>query len=251
MKHVWWGVGLFLVALIVQWPAAWLAPRVGQITEHRWRLGTAEGTIWRGRAVLYSLDRSSDRWHTGRRIRWNVVWRDLFQGRLAVQTELDDGGGVRFVAGPAGWAIERLNARVPAEQIAVLLPATLADYGWSGAMRAHADEFRCRWGREGCAGKVDFEWSKAAVALIPGPPLGDYQLRLTAEGKALRFDLATVNGRLRIAGAGELSAGMLRFTGEAFATGEHAGNLETILRVIGRPGAGPGRYLIEYREKIR
>ena len=94
-------------------------------------------------------------------------------------------------------------------------------------------------------------WERAAVAQIPGPPLGDYLLRLTAEGAALRFDLKTVRGRLQIAGAGELSAGTLRFAGEAAAAGEGAASLEAVLRSIGRPGSAPGRYLIEYREKMR
>ncbi|OGA19140.1 MAG: hypothetical protein A3H32_01145 [Betaproteobacteria bacterium RIFCSPLOWO2_02_FULL_63_19] len=253
MKRLWWlfAAGLFLLALIVQWPAAWLAPRIEQATQQRWRLGSVRGTVWRGQAVLYSLDRSSGRWHPGRRIHWDFVWGELLRGRLAVQTGLGDAGRVRLAAGPRSWSIEELDATMPAEQIAVLLPATLADYGWSGPMHARAQVFSCQWGRAGCVGRIDLSWTKAAVAYVPGPPLGDYQLRLTAEGKALRFDLATVRGRLRITGAGELSGGALRFTGEAWANGEHAGNLETILQALGRPGAAPGRYLIEYREKIR
>jgi len=139
---------------------------------------------------------------------------------------------------------------VSADQIAALLPGTLGDYGWSGLMRARTGEFRCLWARTDCAGQIELTWESAAVAQVPGPPLGDYRLRLTAEGKALRFDLATTRGRLQITGSGELSAGSLRFAGEAAATEEHAGNLNTILRTLGRPGAAPGRYLIEYREKV-
>jgi len=107
------------------------------------------------------------------------------------------------------------------------------------------------WTRTECAGQIELTWERAAVAQIPGPPLGDYLLRLTAEGAALRFDLTTVRGRLQIAGAGELSSGTLRFAGEAAATGEGAAGLDPVLRAMGRPGTAPGRYLIEYRETMR
>lgn len=135
-----------------------------------------------------------------------------------------------------------------ADQIAALLPGTLGDYGWSGTMRGRGAEFRCRWTRPECTGQIELTWERAAVAQIPGPPLRDYVLRLIAEGEALRFDLTTVRGRLRIGGAEEWSAGTLRFAGEAAATGEGAASLDTVLRAIGRSGTAPGRYLIEYRE---
>jgi len=156
-----------------------------------------------------------------------------------------------LAAGIRGWSIERIDATLSADQIAALLPGTLGDYGWSGTMRGRGAEYRCRWTRPECTGRIELTWERAAVAQIPGPPLGDYRLRLTAEGEALRFDLTTVRGRLQIAGAGELSAGTLRFAAEAAATGEGAAGLDTVLRTIGRSGTAPGRYLIEYRETMR
>lgn len=257
VKRLWlFGVGLFVVAAIVQLPAAWLAPWIAQATHQRWRLGAVEGTLWQGRASVYGLDRPSGRWHPGRGMRWRLVVSELLPGlgglgRLAVQVDLDEGGGARLAAGIRGWSIERLDAMLSADQIAALLPGTLGDYGWSGTMRGRGAEFRCRWTRPECTGQVELTWEHAAVAQIPGPPLGDYLLRLTAEGEALRFDLTTVRGRLQITGAGELSAGTLHFAGEAAATGENATGLDTILRTIGRPGTAPGRYLIEYREILR
>lgn len=244
------GAGLFLSALIVEFPAAWLAPKVAHATHQRWRLAAVEGTLWRGRATVYGFDRPSGRWQPGRGVRWRLAWGEAFRGRLAVQADLDDGGGARLAAGIRGWSIERLDAAVSADQVTALLPGTLGDYGWSGSMRASADEFRCRWSRAECSGKIELTWERAAVAQIPGPPLGDYRLRLTAENEALRFDLGTIRGRLQISGAGELSAGSLRFTGEATAR-EGAGSLDTILRALGRPGAAPGSYLINYREQLR
>jgi hypothetical protein len=81
--------------------------------------------------------------------------------------------------------------------------------------------------------------------------LGDFRVRVTAEGEALRFDVGTLRGRLQIVGAGELTAESLRFSGEAEARGEDNAGLETVLRALGRPGSAPGRYLIEYREALK
>jgi len=257
VKHLWLlGVGLFLLCAIVQLPAAWLAPWIAAATHQRWRLAAVEGTLWQGRATVYGFDRRSGRWHPGRGLRWRLAATELLpgpggSGRLAVQVDLDEGGGAQLAAAIRGWSIERIDAVLSAGQIAALLPGTLGDYGWSGTMRGRGAEFRCVWSRPECTGRIELAWERAALAQIPGPPLGDYLLRLTAEGEALRFDLTTVRGRLQIAGAGELSAGTLRFTAEAGATGEGAASLDTVLRTIGRPGAAPGRYLIEYRETMR
>ena len=257
MTRLWlYGIALFLLAAMVQFPAAWIAPWLAEATHQRWRLGAVDGTVWDGRATVHGFDRPSGRWHPGRGLRWRLVAGELLPGpggpaRLAFQVDFDEGGGARLAAAIGGWSIERIDATLSAGQIAALLPGTLGDYGWSGTMRGRGAQYRCRWARPECTGQIELNWERAAVAQIPGPPLGDYQLRVSAEGEALRFDLKTLRGRLQIAGAGELNAETLRFSGEAEAQGEGAAGLEAVLRAMGRPGTAPGRYLIEYREKLR
>jgi general secretion pathway protein N len=250
MKWLWIvGAALLALAVLVQFPAAWLAAQVARVTQERWRLAHPEGTIWRGRGVLYAQDRVSGRSLAGRGVRWRVVWSALLQGRLSAQIDLDDGGKALLSASMPGWSLEQLDASVPAAQMAVLLPTALSDYGWSGSLGARGGPWRCSWSRPVCTGQVEISWKSAATVQIPGPPLGDYRLRLTAEGEALHFDLGTERGRLQIAGAGEFSAGRMRFKGEASATGEDAGRLEAVLRAVGRPGGKPGHYLIDYQER--
>lgn len=241
------GLALLLAAIAVQFPAAWLAPHVARATHERWRLADAAGTVWNGRAALYSYDRTTASWSPGRALRWHVDWSGLLSGELSAQIAFDDGGKARLSATPRGWMLRGVDATFPAAQLAVLLPSAVGDYGWSGTLAARVSQFGCTWSRPVCRGQADLAWQEAATRHIPGPPLGDYTVRLTGEGEALRYTLATVRGRLQVSGAGEVAAGRLRFTGEAHVDGEDV-RLDSLLRAIARPGAAPGRYLIEYRE---
>jgi len=252
VKRLWLlGIGLFLLAAIAQFPAAWLAPWIEQASAQRWRLGAVEGTVWNGRAMLSAYDRTSGRWHPAVGVHWRFLWNELARGGASLQVSLDQGGGAHLGAGLQGWLIERLDVALPVAYATALLPGTLGEYGWSGTAQARGNGFGCRWSRPVCIGRIDLQWTDAAIKQIPGPALGDYQVRLIAEGEALRFDLGTLRGRLQVAGSGEVNAETLRFSGEAEAKGEGAGGLEAVLRAIGRPGTAPGRYRIEYREKLR
>jgi general secretion pathway protein N len=252
VKRLWLlGIVLFLLAAIAQFPAAWLAPWIGQASGERWRLGAVEGTIWKGRATLSAYDRKSGRWHPALGIHWRFLWSELARGGATLQADLDQGGGAQLSAGFQGWLLERLDVTLPVVYATALLPGTLGEYGWSGTAQARGNGFGCRWSRPVCIGRIDLQWADAAIAQIPGPALGDYRVRLIGEGEALRFDLGTLRGRLQVTGTGELNAETVRFSGEAEAKGEGAAAVETVLRAIGRPGTAPGRYLIEYREKLR
>jgi general secretion pathway protein N len=246
----WWLLGIFLLLLAaaIQFPAAWIAPEVARLTAQRWRLAGVEGTVWRGRGTLYALHRASGHWYAGPTLTWRVMWGELAKGVLAAHIESNDGSRMQAVGRWQGWSLERLEAVLPAVHLAALLPPTLSDYGWSGAIQARTARFGCEWERPDCTGQIEIVWTGAATAQIPGPALGDYRLRLIAEGDALRFDLGTARGRLQLAGSGEFSAGKLRFKGEAAAVGDNDVRLENILRTIGRQGPTPGRYLIEYQE---
>jgi general secretion pathway protein N len=242
------GIALLLLAIIVQFPAAWLAPVIGRMTSERWRLTDIEGTLWSGRAKLYVFDRPTGYWYRGHAMTWRVLWRKLATGVLAAGVGFDDGGRAEITAGARGWTIEGADATFPARQLAVLLPGTIGEYGWGGTIVVRAAAFRCSWGRPTCTGQAELVWGGAATTQIPGSLLGDYRVRVIAEGDALRFTVSTIQGRLQAAGAGEISGGPLRFAGEAYAGGGDL-RLESILRAIGRPGSVPGRYLIDYRER--
>ncbi|MGE5524074.1 MAG: type II secretion system protein N [Rhodospirillaceae bacterium] len=240
------GAAFTLFAIAAQFPASSLAPAVARATNERWRLAGTEGTVWRGRAVLYTYDRTSGYWSPARGVTWHVLWHRLASGVVAAQLQFDDGGRAQLVAGADGWSLADVEASFPAAPLAVLLPSTIGDYGWAGTVIARGTAFRCNWRWPLCTGQFDLAWSGAATAQIPGPALGDYSVRVIGEGDALRFTVGTVRGRLHLVGAGEVSGGRLRFTGEARANANDDVRLESLLRIVGRPGAGPGRYLIEY-----
>lgn len=240
------GAAFTVFAIAAQFPASWLAPVVARATHERWRLAATEGTVWRGGAMLYTYDRTSGYWSAARGVTWHVLWDRLASGVIATQLEFDDNGRAKLAAGLDGWSLADVDASFPAALLAVLLPSTIGDYGWAGTVVARGTAFRCGWRRPLCTGQFDFAWSSAATAQIPGPVLGDYSVRVIGEGDALRFAVSTLQGRLQLAGAGEISAGRLRFTGEARAHANDDVRLESLLRVVGRPGTSPGRYLIEY-----
>ena len=252
MKRLWfYGFALFLLAAIVQFPAAWLAPWTAQATQQRWRLGAVDGTIWQGQATLSAFDRRSGRWHPGIGIRWRFLWTELARGRAALQIDLDDGGQSQLSATYQGWSIDRIDAALPVAYAAALLPGHAGRIRMVGRRAGARRGFRLPMVTSCLHGQDRPGLRNAAVAELPGPALGDFRVRVTAEGEALRFDVGTLRGRLQIAGAGELTAQTLRFSGEAGATGEGAAGLESVLRAMGRPGTAPGRYLIEYKEALR
>lgn len=242
------GIVLTVFVIVARIPAAWLAPAVERATGARWRVADTAGTVWRGGATLYTYDRTTGYWAATRAVQWHTLWRRLTGGVLASQLQFDDGGTAQLTAGFNGWSLENVDATFPAAQLAVLLPSTVGDYGWAGTLAARAGVFRCNWSRPVCAGQFDFGWNGAATVQIPGAPLGDYAIRVIAEGDALRFAVSTLRGRLHVTGAGEVAGGRLRFTGEARANANNDVRLDSLLRVIGRPGSAPGRYLIEYSD---
>src|SRR3990172_3308904 len=102
----WWiaATGLLLLAALIQFPAAWIAPRLASATHERWRLASVDGTIWNGRGTLYAVDGASGRWLPGRPLKWRVLWGALARARLAARIEVDEGGMGGGVGGGPGRA---------------------------------------------------------------------------------------------------------------------------------------------------
>lgn len=245
----------FVPAIVIQWPASWLQVRIGQANGSQWLVSGAEGTIWNGRAALMMADSgassgnkiSNIRWRVVQNIRWKLRWNELWQGRLAFETTLEQ-GSVLILIRTAGIAVEELDTQLPASVLSGVFSGPIGRYGWMGVLQAKSPAFKCAWHSPACEGEIDLLWKDAGVSEIQGPALGSYRSRIVGEGQSVHFDLTTIEGRLQITGTGDVGAGGLRFNGEASATGIDAGRLEAQLRTLGRPVGSAGKYALEYRE---
>lgn len=248
-------VAFFAAAAAIQWPAASLQYLMRPISGDRWNIGGASGTVWNGGATLLLAENGTGRptkvnarrWHAVQNVHWQLRWSDLWRGRLAVETLLEQ-GNVLVAIKPTGVSIEQLDAQLPATLLAGLISGPLGRYGWTGALHFRSSAFQCTWQGPACSGEIELLWMDAGVTEITGPALGSYRIRLIGEGSSVHFNLSTEEGRLQLTGSGEAGAGGLRFTGEAYATDPASAQLESQLRVLGRPAGTPGRYVLDYRD---
>ena len=132
------------------------------------------------------------------------------------------------------------------------MPSALGRYHWDGQLQARSPLFSCNWSAQHCQGQIEILWDQAAVAEVPGPPLGNYRLTLTGNDPRLNLTIDTREGRLQLKAHGEIAPqGRLKIQGEASAPTQ-AGHLNdeslnALLTLLMRPQGG-GRYLIDYRE---
>lgn len=236
---------IFVPIAISQWPAASLQAWVERGSNGRFRLNGSEGTLWNGTATLLVAD-SAKRWRVVQAVGWKLRWLEILRGRLAFDSRLEQGSAL-IALSPAGVSIEALETQLPAPVLNGLLAGPMARYGWTGGLALRAAAFHCAWNGYACTGAVEILWRGAGIAEISESALGSYRGRVVGEGQSLHFELATLEGRMQIAGSGDADAAGMRFTGEAYAQGEEADRLEAHLRTFGRRGTAAGKYILEYR----
>jgi hypothetical protein len=223
------GVAGYLVFLAAQLPASFVLARMrvpqAEFTE-------AEGTAWSGsaRATLRTpqgpveLDR----------LTWRLRPARLLFGRIAydvtaVAKGLDARG--RIERGFAATELRDLEARAEATALALFAPL-VATWQPQGAIVATAPSLA--WDGAELRGEGRVEWRGAAVALSQVRPLGSYRGELKGAGGPAKIVLTTLEGPLRLAGDGSLTAqGHFAFSGEARGEGAAAAALEPLLDLIG------------------
>jgi len=240
------GILFFLLAAAIMWPASSLAPWIENASYGKLRLASAEGQVWNGNGVLLARTGDGAAWRNAQNIRWQLRWGELWRGRIGVEAGFEKGDAL-VMFGPGGLSVEQLDATLSASLVGALLPGALGRFGWAGSLNARGNSFACVWQSQSCQGEIEVLWKDAGVSEIPGGDLGDYRIRLVGEGQNLRFDLASLRGRLQITGSGEISATALRFNGEAGAVGPSAAQLNNLLRTLGRQGSTPDKVIIDYR----
>ena len=236
----------FLLAAAILWPAASLTPWVERASNGKLRLASAEGQVWNGSGVLLVRKGDSATSHSAESVQWKIRWGNLWRGRIGIEAGFENGSALASI-GQDSLDIEQIDATLGVTLLGALLPGPLGRFGWAGSLNVKGKDFSCALKGRICQGEMEMLWRDAGVSEIPGGDLGDYRIRLMGEGQVLRFDLATLRGRLQIAGGGEISAGALRFAGEASAIGPASAQLNNFLRTIGRQGSTPEKILIDYR----
>jgi general secretion pathway protein N len=229
----------FVLAMVLQAPAAWLASGLSAATRGQLRLDDARGTVWdgSGRLTLTGGMGSADATTLPGRIDWRL--RPRFNGfaatlrseccarqPLPLRVRLRIGGGTLLVGdGTSQW---------PA--------ALLAGLGtpWNtvqieGDLRLATQGLSLEWaeGRLTVAGRAELVAQRVASRLSTLRPMGSYRITLEG-GPTPTLRLETIEGSLRLAGSGQWVGSRLRFTGEATADPEREAALSNLLNIIGR-----------------
>ena len=247
MRWAIWGAAVgVLVGIVAFAPAAWLAFAVASATDRRILLADARGTVWSGSAVavLAGGPDSRDASALPGRLHWNlgVGMRALelrathaccLNGTVTVQMRPGFGRMEATLVPPSGWV-----GQWPASLLAGLgTPWNTLQLG--GAIRLASPGLTLEWvqGRMRVDGRADFELMSASSRLATVDPLGSYRLTMSgdkANAGASQLTLTTVEGALRLTGAGTWGPGGVRFRGEASAGAADEAALNNLLNIIGR-----------------
>jgi general secretion pathway protein N len=220
---------VILSALLVWAPAAWLGDLLQAHTPLR--LVYAQGTIWRGSAMLAISDGRQARLVPGR-WSWEVQCAARLCGRIAVLLQHPAlQPALRIVTDGSRVEVDAGAARLPA----ALLAAAGAPFNTvrpGGTLHARWDGLRLE--AEAFTGLIQIDWEDAQSALSPVAPLGDYRVTALGRGAGAEVQLTTLRGVLRLQGQGRLRERTLRFTGTAEAQPQMRASLLGLIGVLGR-----------------
>ena len=198
------GLGVYSLALVATAPATLADAALQAISEGSLRLVEARGTTWSGAAQLEIRD-SQGRGGLAKPVSWNFAPGALLRGRVAYVVTVDAGSKPFPVM--LSWSrleLEDVDLRLPAAALGIGV-AKLAPLELTGEVRVRLPSFAIE--RRAMHGNAVLQWSTAGSRLSPVAPLGDYELRLEANGPAIRASLNTLQGPVQISGEGSWSAG--------------------------------------------
>ena len=197
-------LGLYAVVLLATAPATLIDRGLRDASEGRMRLAQARGTVWSGTGQLQSRD-PRGRAGLSEGVKWRLRGINPWRAGLAFRVELES--GLRAFPLGLSWSgmeVTEAEFRLPAVALGQLL-TQLAPLGPSGEV--HVQISRLALGRNTVRGGAALQWRGAGSALTPVSPLGDYELRIEANGSEGRSTLTTLQGPLQLDGHGSWSQG--------------------------------------------
>ncbi|MGA2550763.1 MAG: type II secretion system protein N [Burkholderiaceae bacterium] len=188
------GLVVFVTVVAIFLPANWLARLVVWRSNGAVLLADAQGSVWRGDAVLGVAANGVSRALPGR-VGWTTHW--IFPTGLAI--ELNDAEvflrPITVRIEPQSVQIDSGDAQLPLA-LAILAGAPLNSVRPNGQLRLHWDALSDRDGALVGNGYVQIQglW----VEINPVRPLGDYQVTWQYGAQGLTWTLATENGPLQL-----------------------------------------------------
>lgn len=239
---LWAGVGALagaMGALVLFAPAAWLATGIAQVSQGKFILANARGTVWNGSAqlVLTGGAQSNDAAALPERLEWQL--RPTLTGlrgwalpTCCSQQSMQLSVAMRW--GGAKLQISALQMNLPAQLLSGLGTPwnTLSP---QGQLMLSSKNIAIDWanGSAQLDGSAVLDMTNISSRLSTLRPLGDYRLSLTG-GAMPNVQLQTLQGALQLSGSGQWVGARMRFSGEAAAAPEREAALANLLNIIGR-----------------
>ena len=252
MRHLvtWLLAGIASVAFtaLAFFPATWMVPIVERQTAGRLTLGDAQGTLWRGSAVIGGAPGGSD--PVTQLLPGRFSWRlspMLLLGQ--VDAELENTAALSRPVSVAGswhqWQISPAAVLLPADRLAGL-GAPLNTVQPSGQMRLSWGLLQLvrRGGEIEMTGAMNLEMNDMASRLSPVKPLGVYNLALDWHGQQASVTLKTAKGPMLLSGSGMFADGRLQFSGKAEAEAGQEERLANLLSLLGQRRKEDGKDVI-------
>lgn len=194
----------YAVALLALLPATLADAGLSSASAGQLRMSEAHGTLWSGAGTIEVRD-ARGRTGFGMRLAWRLRPAALLRARLAYDLAFD--AASRPFLASLSWSgldLEDAALNLPAAALGLALP-TLAPLGLLGDLQLRVP--RLSFARGAAHGSATLQWLIAGSALSPVSPLGDYELRLEADGLAIHATLQTLRGPLQLDGQGGWTRG--------------------------------------------
>ena len=235
IRHIFAVILLFLFSLLLQMPAAVVAPLLKRYSNNLLEMSAAEGSIWQGQAQSISLG--------GATVLGPVQWRLSPWGLLLLQLR----GDISSRNGGASFAISSDRVTLSADRLVlplaplVALDRSLAQYQLRGQVELLSEQFSFAQG--GGTGSLQLRLLDLGSALVSVPSIGHYRIQITPMRDAYRFTAATERGPLRVIGDGRWQPGKGGAIRLQLHPDSRAEALRPLLSLAGRPAANGDYYL--------
>lgn len=229
----WWpfaaGAAIYAAALIATAPAALLDRSLKEASQGRFRLSDTRGTVWSGSGQIEIRD-PDGRVGAAKTVAWRVAPASVLRGALECMIDLAPGKPFPVTLSPFRIEIRDAGISLPAAALGLGIPR-LAPLGLTGELLITAPQLSIT--RDRVDGSATLKWLAAGSTLTQVSPLGDYEVRLDGEQKAVRAVLLTLQGPIQLDGQGAWSLGQNpRFLGTVKVPAQHQQALSPLLRLI-------------------